>query len=57
MGEEIANGAERAGLVSVYRCATHEEAAELLKKLIKPGDTILFKGSHGMQMDKIIDLL
>lgn len=57
MGEEIANGAEAAGLKDVYRCASHEEAAEVLKKLLEPGDTILFKGSHGMQMDKIIDLL
>ena len=57
LGEEIAAGAEAAGMTEVYRCASHEEAAATLKKILRPGDTMLFKGSHGMQMDKIIDLL
>ena len=34
-----------------------EEAAAKLKEILRPGDTVLFKGSHGMQMDKIIGLL
>ncbi len=57
LGEEIAAGAESAGMTAVYRCASHEEAATTLKKILRPDDTVLFKGSHGMQMDKIIDLL
>ena len=57
LGEEIAAGAEAAGMTEVYRCASHEEAAATLKKILRPGDTVLFKGSHGMQMDKIIALL
>ncbi|MBQ9633901.1 MAG: UDP-N-acetylmuramoyl-tripeptide--D-alanyl-D-alanine ligase [Schwartzia sp.] len=57
LGEEIAAGAEKAGMTEVYRCASHEEAAATLKKILRPGDTLLFKGSHGMQMDKIIGLL
>ncbi len=57
LGEEIAAGAEAAGMKAVYRCSTHEEAAETLRSLLQPGDTVLFKGSHGMQMDKIISLL
>lgn len=57
MGEYIARGAEEGGLQSVYRCASHEEAGKVLQKILQPGDTILFKGSRGMQMEKIIDLL
>ncbi len=57
LGAEIAAGAEAAGMTEVYRAASHEEAAATLKKILRPGDTVLFKGSHGMQMDKIIDLL
>ena len=57
MGERIADGAEAAGLKKVYRCASHEAAGEVLHREPQPGDTILFKGSRGMQMDKIIDLL
>ena len=57
LGEEIAAGAEAAGMTEVYRAASHEEAAAKLKEILRPGDTVLFKGSHGMQMDKIIELL
>lgn len=35
---------------------THEEIANYLKKHAKAGDTILFKGSRGMKLEKVIDL-
>lgn len=57
LGEEIAAGAEAAGMKEVHRCASHEEAADVLRHILRAGDTVLFKGSHGMQMDKIIELL
>lgn len=57
MGEYIARGAEESGMQQVYRCASHEEAGSVLHKILQPGDTVLFKGSRGMQMEKIIDLL
>ena len=57
MGEFIAKGAENKGMTAVYRCASHEEAAEKLHELLQSGDTLLFKGSRGMAMEKIIDLL
>ena len=57
MGEFIAKGAENKGMTAVYRCASHEEAAEKLHELLQPGDTLLFKGSRGMAMEKIIELL
>ena len=34
-----------------------QQAADRLKALLKPGDTVLFKGSRGMAMEKIIDLI
>ena len=57
MGREIAAGAKEAGMKQVFACDTHQQAAEQLKKLLEPGDTILFKGSRGMAMEKIIDLI
>ncbi|SFT72007.1 UDP-N-acetylmuramoyl-tripeptide--D-alanyl-D-alanine ligase [Selenomonas sp. GACV-9] len=57
MGSYIAEGAENGGVPVVCRCASHEEAAAKLQEILQPGDTILFKGSRGMQMEKIIDLL
>lgn len=49
--------AREIGIPEVYECIDHEEAAAVLKKIMQPGDTVLFKGSHGMHMEKIIELL
>ena len=57
MGREIARGAREAGLEAVYAFDTHEEAAAKLRELLQPEDTVLFKGSRGMKMEAIIDLL
>ena len=57
MGRDLAAGAKEAGLKQVYACDTHQQAADRLKALLKPGDTVLFKGSRGMAMEKIIDLI
>lgn len=57
LGEYIAEGAEEGGVPVVFRCASHKEAADRLHEILQPEDTILFKGSHSMQMEKIIDLL
>ena len=34
---------------------THEEAAQALKAAARKGDTILFKGSRGMRMERILE--
>lgn len=57
LGEEIARGARAGGMENVHTCASHEEAAAILHGIMQPGDAVLFKGSHGMHMEKIIDLL
>lgn len=35
----------------------YEKAAELLKTMLKPGDTVLFKASNRMQLQKVIEML
>ena len=57
MGNFIAAGARTGGVPVVESCSSHEEAAAKLHEILQPGDTILFKGSRGMQMEKVIDLL
>ena len=57
MGRLIAQGAREHGVAAVYSCDSHEAAAGQLHAILKPGDTLLFKGSRGMQMEKIIGLL
>lgn len=57
LGREIAAGAKEAGLSEVFSVDSHEEAASVLHKILQPADTVLFKGSRGMRMEKIIDLI
>lgn len=57
LGEEIAAGAKEKGMSEVYNAHSHEEAAELLHKLLHDGDTILLKASRGMKLEKILELL
>ncbi len=53
-GVHTVEGAQSMGL-NARCCATHEEAAAALKAVARPGDTILFKGSRGMRMEKILE--
>lgn len=40
---------------SVYKFGTASDAGKLLKDIRKKGDTILIKGSRGMQMEKVLE--
>jgi UDP-N-acetylmuramoyl-tripeptide--D-alanyl-D-alanine ligase len=57
MAAHIAQEARTAGVKLVYTCNSHAEAGKVLNEILQPDDTILFKGSRGMQMEKIIDLI
>ena len=47
--------AKNKGVASFY-CKNKEEAATILKDNLQDNDVILFKGSHSMEVDKVIDL-
>lgn len=55
----IAKGARATGMPDAHIkvCADHEEAFQHLSNLLEAGDTILIKGSRGMQMWKITEKL
>ncbi|MBR1647075.1 MAG: UDP-N-acetylmuramoyl-tripeptide--D-alanyl-D-alanine ligase [Selenomonadaceae bacterium] len=57
LGKFIADGARDAGLKNVYVVDSHEDAAKKILELVRDGDTILFKASHAMHMEKIIELI
>ncbi|MBC8016426.1 MAG: UDP-N-acetylmuramoyl-tripeptide--D-alanyl-D-alanine ligase [Sporomusaceae bacterium] len=44
------------GGIAAVACYSHNEASEALKKLIKPSDTILIKGSRGMKMENMVKM-
>jgi UDP-N-acetylmuramoyl-tripeptide--D-alanyl-D-alanine ligase len=43
--------------VSVYDFEDWSQAIACLKKELLPGDTVLVKGSRGVQLDKVVDWL
>ncbi len=57
LGRFIAEGAREAGLKNIFAFDTHESAARKILDIVRDGDTILFKASHVMHMEKIIELI
>ena len=58
LGRFIADGARGAGLEAerVLSFDTHEDTAAALKSIIQSSDTILFKASRGMKLEKVLAL-
>jgi UDP-N-acetylmuramoyl-tripeptide--D-alanyl-D-alanine ligase len=54
-----ASWAKRSGMPKrcVWHCRTHDEITDVLKKVARPGDVILVKGSRGMRMEKVVEKL
>ena len=57
LGKFIAAGAKDAGLKNIFSFDTHEDAAKKILEIVQAGDTVLFKASHGMHFEKIIELI
>ncbi len=55
LSKDTALSARKAGIKKVYSTRSNEEASKLLKKLIKPNDVLLIKGSRGMKMEEIAE--
>ena len=52
--EDIAGAARAAGLRSVTACRRPEEALTELAAMVHAGDTVLFKGSRAMRMERLL---
>lgn len=57
LAAHIAAAAREAGVKEALSYQKHEEAGAALQRMLKPGDTILLKGSRGMKMEKILEML
>lgn len=55
----IARAAREAGMKpeNIYWVPDTSQAIEILKPLLKEGDVVLIKGSHGLRMDRIVSAL
>ena len=56
-GPRVVSGAITGGmnLANARSFETHEEMVAHLKRVAKPGDVLLFKGSRGMHMEKVLE--
>ena len=56
-GPRVVSGALTGGMSSANARSfeTHEEMIQHLKRTAKPGDVLLFKGSRGMHMEKVLE--
>lgn len=52
LGRLIAESARSKGVETLY-CASNAEAAALLAQQARPGDVVLLKGSHSMEVDRV----
>ncbi len=50
-------GARQAGMEYAQDFPTHDALYHALIAVLQPGDALLFKGSHGMHMERVLDLL
>lgn len=57
LAKNIADSAQAHGIQTVVACDSHAHAQRHLQELLKPGDTVLIKGSRGMKMEKILEQL
>ena len=57
MSKYLAARARERGVPYVAECLSHHHAKEELVKYLLPGDTALFKGSRGMEMEKVLELI
>jgi UDP-N-acetylmuramoyl-tripeptide--D-alanyl-D-alanine ligase len=55
LSKHAAKSARSGGLKNVYSTKINIEAVKVLKKMIRPNDTILVKGSRGMHMEHIVE--
>ncbi len=56
MSKWIDEGAAEAGVEEIQHADSHEDAARILQEIMHRGDTILFKGSRGLKIEKILEL-
>lgn len=53
----ISEAAKEAGVQQVIHCENHQQATDELNRILRPGDTVLIKGSRGMKMEQLVKMI
>ena len=51
--QDMARGAQAAGVPEIHVCQSREEASELLPRVLEPDSTVLVKASRGMKLEEL----
>lgn len=59
LSKYVLRQAKRSGMdrKNLWHCSTHDEIADILRKVVKKGDAVLLKGSRAMRLEEVIDKL
>ena len=57
LAKNIAEAARESGVDHVAACDNHQQAVQALHTYLQPGDTVLIKGSRGMKMEQLVNML
>ena len=57
LGADIAAAAKEAGMTEVTHFADCESLAAAIRGLVKQGDYVLVKASHGLHLEAVVDAL
>ncbi|MEK7860615.1 MAG: UDP-N-acetylmuramoylalanyl-D-glutamate--2,6-diaminopimelate ligase, partial [Chloroflexota bacterium] len=57
LAETIVRSAREAGMAGAHHAGDAAEALVLLRRLMRPGDTVLVKGSRAIGLDAVADAL
>ena len=55
LAKYIAESARSKGLKNIHAARSNTDAVKILKRTVRPNDTILIKGSRGMKMETIVE--
>jgi UDP-N-acetylmuramoyl-tripeptide--D-alanyl-D-alanine ligase len=57
LARTMVSAARKSGLRETYEVMDRAEALMLVRRIVRPGDTILVKGSHSLALDQLADAL
>jgi len=57
--QEMLSGARAGGIAEnrLWNCSSHSQMADIIRRVVGVGDIVLIKGSRGMRMERVVEIL